>query len=94
MRKRKCGRLYEVQCEERHQKKRLSELQSKHILSGFKAVTTAHAIPHVNNARGNYQCVCNARSNKTHANNAKCYKPYAHVMQAVVKFLPKIQDKR
>ena len=51
-------RFYQVQVEEEHQDKKIRNLKAGHVWGGFKAVTSAHGIPHVNNARGNMRAQC------------------------------------
>jgi hypothetical protein len=48
-------RFYQAQVEEEHRDKGLRELRPGEVWGGFKAVTSAHGIPHVNNARGKRQ---------------------------------------
>ena len=44
--------FYEFQVEDEHQGKDLNTVKAGEVWSGFKAVTSAHGVPHVNNARG------------------------------------------
>ena len=50
--KKKQCRFYEYQVEEEHQQKELRNVRYSNVWSGFRATTSSHGVPHIDNARG------------------------------------------
>ena len=48
----KLCRFYEYQVEEEHQQKALRDVRHGNVWSGFRAITSSHGVPHIDNARG------------------------------------------